>query len=320
MSARRKAISRREFLKVGGAGFAGMTLMTASACASSGGDNALEGDGGGGSGTVVVGSTNFPEQLLLANMYSQALEAEDVKVNTRLNLGSREVVFPSIRSGELDIMPEYTGALLAHLKGGEEESGPTQTEPVLEALRSELPKKLVALEAAEAQDKDVLVVTQQTSKEYNLKSMADLAPVADELVIGGPPEMETRRVGLPGLKEVYGAEFKTFRSLDAGGSLTIGAMESGDIDVGRVFSTQAIIEEKNWVILDDPENLVPAQNIIPIVRKDALTDTIRTTLNEISSKLTTELMTRLNGRLQGDDQESPQQVASDWLKKEGLTG
>lgn len=275
---------------------------------------------------MIIGSTNFPEQLLLASMYSQALSAEGVDVNTRLNLGSREVVFPSIRSGELDIMPEYTGALLAHLSGSEGEStseseggaGPTKSEPVLEALRRELPDKLVALKPATAQDKDVLVVTQQTAEEYDLRSMADLSRVSDELVIGGPPEMETRWVGLPGLEEVYGADFKSFRSLDAGGPLTIGAIESGDVDVGRVFSTQAIIEERNWVVLDDPKNLVPAQNIIPIVREDALTETIRNTLNEISSKLTTELMTRLNGRLQGDDQQSPQQVAQDWLKQEGL--
>lgn len=327
MATGRKALSRRDFLRLSGAGLAGMTLMTTGACAASGGGDALEDTGGGGtgggSGSVVVGSTNFTEQLILANMYAIALEAEGVDVSTRLNLGSREVVFPSIESGELDIMPEYTGALLAFLTSGEgstsEESQPTEEEAVLEALRSQMPEGLVALEPAPAQDKDVLVVTQETADEYGLQTIGDLAPVSEELVIGGPPEMEERRVGLPGLENVYGLEFQNFRSLDAGGALTVGALNNGDIDVGRAFSTQAVIDANNWVVLEDPENLVPAQNLIPIVRQDAITETIRSTLNSISAELTTDLMIQLNGRVSNEDS-SPEAVAQNWLEEAGLVG
>lgn len=284
------------------------------ACA---GGDALEGGGGGGGGggTVIVGSANFPEQLVLANMYALALEDAGVRTDTRLNLGSREVVFPALRSGEINLLPEYTGALLDFLAGGE--STVTEPDAVYEALQEELPEGLVALEPAEAQDKDGLAVLPETAEQYDLATYSDLEPVAGELTVGGPPEMETREVGLPGLKRVYGIEFAEFVPLDTAGPVTFEALQSGDVDVARVFTTQGVIEARDWVLLEDDKTLAPAQEIVPVIARDSLSPEVETALNEVSETLTTEDLTDLNKQVE-IDKKDPAAVARGYLQEKGL--
>jgi osmoprotectant transport system substrate-binding protein len=265
--------------------------------------------------TVVVGSTNFTEQLILANIYSEVLQDHGIKVKERFNLGTREVVFPALKSGELDVLPEYTGALLSYLSKGKTKE--TKPKEVLKALRSQLPKGIVALKPSPAQDKDGLVVTQQTAKKYHLQKVSDLKPVANKLTIGGPPELKTRALGLKGLKRVYGIEFANFRPLDAGGPLTQGALSNGAIDVARLFSTEGVISARNWVYLKDDKGLIPADNIIPVARKAALTPKIRKLFNQVSSQLTTEDLRGMNKRA-SVDHDDPEQIASDWIDKHGL--
>lgn len=264
---------------------------------------------------VVVASTNFTEQLILANIYADVLEAHGVTVKKRLNLGSREVVFPALKSGELDVLPEYSGALLGFLSNGQSKAH--KQDAVLTELKKQLPKGIVALKASPAQDKDGLVVTPDTASQYDLKTIADLKPVADQLTLGGPPEAKTRYDGVPGLKEVYGVQFKNFRSLDAGGPLTQAALSSGAVDVARMFTTQGVIADRDWVLLKDNKSLVPAQNILPVVRKAALTPKIRKALNAISAKLTTEDLQRMNQRV-GVKHDDPETVARNWVKKNNL--
>ena len=264
---------------------------------------------------VVVASTNFTEQLILANIYADVLQARGVAVETRLNLGSREVVFPALKSGEIDVLPEYGGALLGFLTNGKSKANTQQA--VLKALRANLPKGVVALEPSPAQDKDGLVVTAETAKEYHLKTISDLKPVASDLTLGGPPETKTRYVGVPGLKKVYGIEFDSFRSLDAGGPLTQGALKSGAIDVARMFTTQGVIADNGWVLLKDDKDLVPAQNLIPVVRQAALTPKVRRALNTISKTLTTEQLRNMNKQVDVDKQD-PAAVAASWVKKHDL--
>jgi osmoprotectant transport system substrate-binding protein len=288
-------------------------LAVAAGC--SGGQDALQEGGGGGSKGFVVGSANFPEQLILGNMYADVVEDQGVEVERRLNLGTRDVVFPALESGELTLVPEYNGALLSYLSKGE--SDVTSPEETTKNLKEELPKGLIALQASEAQDKDALVVTQQTAEKYDLKTTSDLAPVADELIVGGPPEMPDRPDGLPGLKRVYGIEFEEFKPLDAGGPLTIEAIANGDIDVGRMFTSQGIIDARGWIVLEDDKELSPAQNIIPIIRKQDSSGKIEDALNKLSATLTTEDLKKLNRRVEVD-KEDPEVVAKDYLKQKGL--
>ncbi|MBA2714546.1 MAG: ABC transporter substrate-binding protein [Rubrobacteraceae bacterium] len=287
-------------------------LVLAAGC---GGQNALE-EGGGGGG-FVVGSANFPEQLILGNMYADVIEDQGIEVERRLNLGTRDVLFPSLESGEITLVPEYNGALLSYLSKGE--SDVTSPEETTKLLKKELPEGLISLEASEAQDKDALVVTPETAEKYDLENTSDLAPVADELIVGGPPEMSERPDGLPGLKRVYGIEFEEFKALDAGGPLTTEALGNGDVDVGRFFSSQGLIDARGWIVLEDNKELSPAQNIIPIIRKQDSTGKIVDALNELSATLTTEDLKKLNRRVEVD-KEDPEDVAKDYLKQKGLLG
>ena len=280
-----------------------------------GGQDALqEGDGGGGD-AIVVGSANFPEQLILGNMYADVIEDQGLEVERRLNLGTRDVVFPSLESGEISLVPEYNGALLAYLTKGE--SDVTNPEETTKLLREELPDGLTALEASEAQDKDALAVTRKTAEKYDLKNTSDLAGPADELIVGGPPEMSERPDGLPGLKRVYGIEFEEFKPLDAGGPLTVEALSNGDIDVGRVFSSQGVIDERGWVVLDDDKELSPSQNIIPIIRNQNATPKIEDALNKLSATLTTDDLKKLNKKVEVDKAD-PEEVATKYLQQKGL--
>jgi osmoprotectant transport system substrate-binding protein len=295
-------------------------VMVASGCT---GQSALEESGdnsGGGSGQVVVGSANYTEQLILGNMYATLLEERGVSVERRLNIGSRDTLFPALKSGEISLVPEYNGALLTFLDEEAQDTVEPEPEPVTESLREQLPEQLVALQPAQAQDKGSLAVLPETAEEYNLQTYSDLARVADQLVVGGPPEFPTRYSGMIGLEEVYGIEeFKEFRALDAGGPLSTEALSSGDIDVARVFTTQGVIEDRNWVVLEDDKNLELAQNIIPVIHEQALTEEIRGALNELSSTLTTEDLKKLNKRVDVD-RESPEDVARDYLQQQGLIG
>ncbi|MGH3087893.1 MAG: ABC transporter substrate-binding protein [Rubrobacteraceae bacterium] len=290
------------------------------------GEDALEGGGGGNGGgdgsdgdAVVVGSANFSEQLILGNMYAELLEDRGVPVETRLNIGSRNTLFPALESGEITLVPEYTGALLVFLAEGEEaDFEGSEPAEITEQLREELPDGLAALEPAEAQNRGSLAVLPETSEEYDLETYSDLAEVADELVAGGPPEFPTRYSGMVGLREVYGIEeFAEFRALDAGGPLTSEALSSGQIDVARVFTTQGVIKDQGWVVLEDDRNLELAQNIVPVIQEQALTDEIEGALDELSSGLTTENLTALNERVEVD-RENPDDVALDYLQENGL--
>jgi osmoprotectant transport system substrate-binding protein len=286
------------------------------ACGGGGNDALQGGSQQNGGSTVTVGSTNFSEQLILAEMYAAVLTKAGVKVDTRLNLGAREVVFPALEKGDIDLLPEYNGAVLSFL---DPKATQTTSEEVNTALAPLLDAKgLVALAQSPAEDKDGWAVTKETADKYGLAKISDLKGKAHELVVGGPPELKTRPAGLPGLKKVYGIEdFKEFKALDAGGPLTTSALNKGDIDVGRVFTTQGAIDEFGWVVLQETKPLEPAQNIVPIGRKDAMTDQVKQALDAISAKITTEELIKLN-KLVDVDKQDPEKVANDWLTQQGL--
>ncbi len=265
-------------------------------------------DGAGGSsegGKLTVGSANFSENVLLAHIYAEALSDAGFDTTVKPNIGSREVLIPALKDGSIDVVPEYSGALLAYL-GGDENA--FSSEDVLAALKSVVPEGTVLLDAAPAEDKDTLVVTADTAAKYSLKSIADLKPVAGELVLGGPPETKERRAGIPGLKELYGVTFGEFKSVDLGGPLTVAGLQNGDLDVALMFTTQPAIEENGFVSLEDPEHMSLAENIIPIIRADRNDDGVAKALNAVSAKLTTEDLIRMNREVEVDKKD-PQKVA-----------
>jgi osmoprotectant transport system substrate-binding protein len=298
-------------IRLGSAAVAACLALLLAAC---GGDD--EGTQPNEQSSVTVGSTNFSEQLILAQMYAAVLEKAGVEVEVRPNLGAREVVFPALEKGEIDLLPEYNGSVLSFLKTDATETTADEVNTALTPLLEG--KSLVALEQSPAEDKDGLAVTKETADQYGLAKVSDLKGKAGQLVIGGPPELETRPAGIPGLKKVYGIEdFKEFKALDAGGPLTTSALNKGDIDVGRVFTTQGAISDNGWVLLEEDKPLQPAQNIVPIGRKDAMTEQVTSALNALAPKITTEELTKLN-KLVDVDKQDPEKVASDWLTQQGL--
>ncbi|KOX11969.1 ABC transporter substrate-binding protein [Nocardiopsis sp. NRRL B-16309] len=267
---------------------------------------------GGDTGTVVIGSADFPESTLLAHIYGRAMEAQGVDVEYQLNIGSREVYYSQIESGNLSVFPEYNGATLAYL----DEDAPTGTGEETNALVEEaLPESLEILESSSAENKDSVTVTSEVAEEHGLTSLADLADVADELVLGGPPEFETRHQGVVGLEEVYGIEFQEFRSLEV--ALLTQALLDGDIQAANLFTTDPQIAVEDFVVLEDPENLFGAQNITPLIHADQVDATAREALDSVSAALTTEALTGLNERVVVEN-ENAADVAQEWLEEEGL--
>lgn len=285
-----------------------------------GSDDALDtgsDDGGGDSSTIVVGSANFPENELLMQIYAQALEATGVTVETKPNIGAREVYLEAFNAGDIDLLPEYNGALLAYLSPDGVADDISSPEQVYDALQAVLPEGSETLTQSDAEDKDTLTVTQETADQYSLASIADLAPVAGDLTIGAGPEFKDRFQGIVGLTDTYGVTFKEFKALDAGGPLVKTALTDGDIQVANVFSTDPAIVENDWVVLDDPDNLFLAQNIVPLITSDVVTDDVTAALDAVSAALTTEELTNLLKRVQ-DDKDDPSVVAKDFLADNDL--
>jgi osmoprotectant transport system substrate-binding protein len=269
---------------------ASTTSAAATTSASGGASNPL--GGGAASGSVVIGSANFPENEVLAEVYALALQKKGVKVTTKLNIGAREVYYPQVEKGAITIIPEYNGTLLTV------EADPTSTAKttaaVGAALTAKLPPSLTVLNPAPAQDSDSITVTAATAAKYHLKSIADLKPYASTMVLGGPPEFKTRTDGIAGLKATYGLTFKSFDPLDTSGPITLSALTGGKVQAADVFTTTPQIITDKLVPLADPKFNFAAQNVIPLVYKPALTPTISSTLNAVSAKLTTTALLQMD--------------------------
>jgi osmoprotectant transport system substrate-binding protein len=286
---------------------------SASAPASASNSNPLA--GGGSSGTVVIGSANFPENEVLAEVYALALQAKGVKVTTKLNIGAREVYYPQVASGAISIIPEYNGTLLT--VEVDPKSTAKTTEQVDAALAAKLPPALTVLNPAPAQDSDSITVTAATAVKYHLKSIADLKPYASSMVLGAPPEFKTRSDGIAGLKANYGLTFKGFDGLDTSGPLTLKALTSGKVQAADVFTTTPQIVTDKLVTLADPKFNFAAQNVIPLVNKAALTPTISSTLNAVDAKLTTAALVQMVNAAVTDKQ-NYSTVAAGFLQAIGM--
>jgi osmoprotectant transport system substrate-binding protein len=284
-----------------------------SGSSASSGSNPLS--GGTSSGSVLIGSANFPENEVLAEVYALALQKAGVKASTKLNIGAREVYYPQVEKGAITIIPEYNGTLLT--VEIDKASTAKTTADVDAALAAKLPSTLTVLNPAPAQDSDSITVTQATAAKYKLKSIADLKSVASQFVLGGPSEFKTRTDGVIGLKSTYGLTFKNFDPLDESGPITLAALTSGKVQAADVFTTTPQIVSDKLVSLTDPKNLFAAQNVIPLVYKPALTPTISSTLNAVDAKLTTSALLALDVKVISD-KEDYTTAARQWLQSVGL--
>ncbi|MET0863181.1 MAG: ABC transporter substrate-binding protein [Nakamurella sp.] len=285
-------------------------LASSSSTASAAASGSAAGSGSAAAGgPIIIGSANFPESALLANIYAEALKAKGVEVTTNLNIGSREVYIKALEDGSIGLVPEYTGVLLQYF---DPSATQTASDDVYTALQEKLPSDLSVLDKSAAEDKDAIVVTKETADANNLKSIADLKDLASTWVLGGPPEFQTRPDGVPGLQAKYGLTFKEFKALDAGGPLTVGALTSDQIQAGDLFTTDPVILADDFVVLEDPNNNFAAQNVLPLISTALATQEVKDALNAVSAKLDTDTLIELNPKVSVDKQDSAQ-VAQEWV-------
>ena len=303
----RRALSAAVLLLVG---------VLLAACGGSQDPLANQGQAPAASDVIRVGSANFTENRLLAEIYATALSTRGVKVERNFGIGSRETYFPGLQDGSIDLIPDYTGNLLQYL---DKTATATAPQDVYAQVQTKLPANLKVLPYSQAQDKDAVVVSRAFATANNLRSIADLTRVCGQATFGGPPEFQTRTYGIPGLQKLYGCTFAGFRSLDAGGPLTVAALKDNTIQAADLFTTDSSIPENDFVVLDDPKSNFAAQNVVPLVNAAKANDPrVTEVLDAVSTKLDTQVLTDLNRRLAGPDKPDPAQVARDWLASAGI--
>ena len=272
-----------------------------------------------GDDAITVASFDFPESVLLAEIYAQAIEGAGIPVEREPSLGPRELVMPALLQGLVEFVPEYAGSGLQFL------AGDGSTSPDHEINHERFAERLgtfdvTALDASPAQDQNGFAVTEETAQRYGLRTLSDLARVSRELVFGGPPECTRRPFCLPGLERSYGIRFEqVFSNLDAGGPRTVSALSEGTVDVALLFTSGGAIDLNDFVLLEDDLDLQPAENVTPVIRTgvlDRFGPSLADTVNAVSALLSTGELRALNAEVARGA--TPEQIASRWLASNGL--
>ncbi|CAO1652132.1 ABC transporter substrate-binding protein [Salinibacterium sp. NSLL150] len=280
-----------------------------SGCATSDPLDTGSSDDNASSDTIVVGSQAYYSNEIIAEIYSQALENAGFDVERQFQIGQRDAYLPALESGEVDIMPEYTGNLLQFYSA---DTTATASDEVYAELAGALPEGLTVLDQASATDQDSYNVTADFAADNSLTTLADLAGVSD-LQLGGNAELEERPYGPAGLQDVYGATV----GFTATGDTTVDALVAGTINMANVYSADPRIQTEGLVTLADPEGLFLASNVVPIVNAD-IADSVADVLNAVSAKLTPEGLVALNVQSTVDKMSSDD-IASAWLSENGLS-
>jgi osmoprotectant transport system substrate-binding protein len=295
------------------------TVVIAVTTAGCGSSNPLGGgDISGDLKSITVGSADFTESKIIAELYAQVLEVNGFTVGRQFGIGSRETYIPAVQDHSIDLIPEYTGNLLQYF---DEKATATTPDAVLLALFKVLPGNLSILYPSPAEDKDTLAVTEATAQMWNLKSIADLAKHSAEVKVGAPSEFQTRVTGLVGLKDKYGLDIAPANFVaisDGGGPATVQALTGGAITAANIFSTSPSIEQSKLVVLEDPQNVFLAANVVPLVASQKMSDELKSVLDEVSAKLTTEALIELNTSVEGNQGIDPDEAARKWIKDNGF--
>ncbi len=291
---------------------AALTVVVVSACS-------LTGSG------FLVGSTNFTESRILANIFALSLSRTGTPAQVK-ELTAREILEPALAKGQLQAVPEYLGTFTEFLNKKQNgtdapalaSSDPATTYQHLVGLAE--PLGLTVLPPSPAQDQNAFAVTGDYAKAHNLTTLSQLGTFSKShsVTLGAGPECPTRPFCQPGLEQTYGITFAGFMALDSGGPLTVQALQQDKIQLGLMFSSSGMVAAYNLTLLADDKHLQTADNVIPVLHTGSQTPQITATLNKVSAKLTTEDLQQLNAEvdLQRKD---PRDVASQWLDSIGIT-
>jgi osmoprotectant transport system substrate-binding protein len=267
----------------------------------------------GAGGALVVGSQQYYSNEIIAELYAQVLEAAGRTVERQYQIGQREIYLPELESGAIDVIPEYGGNLLQYYDAG---TTATSTDQIQAELEAALPAGLRALAPATATDQDSYTTTREFADTHGLTSIGDLAEVPDPLTIAANSEFATRPYGPEGVREAYGVEVELVPVEDSGGPLTVGALLDGTVQLADVYTANPSIVTNDLVVLEDPENLILPQNVVPVV-SDAVDESAAAAIDRVNALLTPEALRSLNLRSVEEELQSSE-IASDWLTEQGL--
>ena len=268
--------------------------------------------------TITIGSTNFEEQEIVANLYGDVLTKAGYPVKIEPALGTRAVVVPALEHGQIDLEPDYAASLLGFLHGGNPQPAGTNIATAIPADQKALASYgVTVLPASKALDTNVFAVTKATASKDHLTTLSSLKPYASNLTLGGPPECPTFAGCEPGLKKVYGLDFAGFKSLDEAGPLSVAALKNGEVQVVELFSSDGNVVSNNFVALTDNKHLEGADYIVPVIRKSVDSSGVTAALNTLDQKLTTDAISKLTLEVT-TGQQQPAAVAKAWLASEHL--
>lgn len=268
--------------------------------------------------SITVGSADFPESKIVAEIYAQALETNNFTVKRQFSIGSREVYIPALRDHSIDLIPEYTGNLLQYFNP---ESTARTPDEIFLALFRLLPGDLAMLNPSRANDTDTIAVTESMAKKWGLTTIGDLAPYSSEITFAASSEFLYRTEGLPGLKAKYGFDVApdNFVAIsDGGGPATVRALLDGTVIAANIYSTSPSIRQHNLVILDDPQHNFLAANVFPLVNSRKKSVELKNILDTVSAKLTTEDLLDLNASVSGNSGLDPEEASHQWLRNNDL--
>jgi osmoprotectant transport system substrate-binding protein len=272
---------------------------------------------GAGKPAVAIGDKNFAEENILGQLYAQALEAKGYKVTVKENVGSSELIYKALTSGQIQMYPEYTGVLLSAVAGQTKE--PASAAAAYEQAKTFVQKHgYTLLNYTPFYDTNVLATLPSYASAHHLKSIADLKALGTSVTVGGPPEFATRFEGLPGLKQLYGV-VPTFKPIAI--ELSYKALESHQVDVQNVFSTDGQLLSGKFVELSDPKHVFGFQNVAPVVKSSVLSaegPAFEETINRVSALLTIKAIQQMNAAVSIDKQ-SASSVAHQFLSANGLS-
>jgi osmoprotectant transport system substrate-binding protein len=271
---------------------------------------------GVGKPPVTIGDKNFTEEYILGSLYAQALAAKGYKVTEKGNIGSSEITYKALQSGQIDMYPEYTGTLLTAVAGVTTPPHSAQ-QAYTEAKAFAQKHGFTLLDQTPFYDSDALGALKSYAAAHHLASISDLKRLGKSVKLGGAPEFATRFEGLVGLKKAYGID-PTFVPLAIG--LTYKALDTGQVQVSDVFTTDPQLTTGKYAILSDPKKVFGFQNVAPVVKQSVVAaegPAFAQTINKVSALLTTTAMQKMNAAVALDQQPFPA-VAHQFLAANGL--
>ena len=310
-----------------------LALVLVLGIAACGDDDDDDGGGGGGGGgdkivsnpdngkvNLTIGSKNFTEQIILGEIYAQALEAAGYSVDTALNLGSEQVALQAVKDGEISGYGEYTSTALTSFFNAAPEDVPGDPQQAYQESKVEFEKEgLTAFPPTPFASANAVGTLKKTADDLGLTTVSDLEGQSQDLTLYGSPECRQRVDCLVGLEDGYGLQFKKFTPVDIGLRYTV--LDKGQADLSILFTTDAQLsaDADKYVILEDDKKVFPAGNVIFVTPQDVVNEAgpdYEKTITQVQSDLTVKVMQELDARVDIDRQQ-PADVARQYLQESG---